>query len=254
MGQSSIASMTPTPHRRLAPAPSSRASRVFVTLVTIAAVALFVVAGNWQRDRMHAKEAERAQLDRAAALPALPLPHVDDWAGWRHRSVVATGTWRPAAQLLVDNRVHAGRAGFDVVTPLALDDGRIVLVDRGWIAAGAGATRVPDVAAPSGRAVVRGRIALPPARYVELDGSGVAGNVWQNLDPRRIAAATGLALVPIVLEQEAAAAADGLVRQWPAPDAGVDTHRIYMWQWYAFALLAAVLWLGFALRRWRRPS
>jgi len=44
------------------------------------------------------------------------------------------------------------------------------------------------------------------------------------------------------------------VRQWPAPDAGVDTHRIYMWQWYAFALLAAVLWLGFALRRWRRPS
>jgi len=101
---------------------------------------------------------------------------------------------------------------------------------------------------------VQGRIALPPARYVELDGSGVAGNVWQNLDPRRIAAATGLALVPIVLEQEAAAAADGLVRQWPAPDAGVDTHRIYMWQWYAFALLAAVLWLGFALRRWRRPS
>jgi surfeit locus 1 family protein len=38
---------------------------------------------------------------------------------------------------------------------------------------------------------------------------------------------------------------DGLLRDWPAPDFGVATHRIYMVQWYAFALLAAGLWLWF---------
>ena len=43
--------------------------------------------------------------------------------------------------------------------------------------------------------------------------------------------------------------ADGLARAWPAPDAGVDTHRVYMMQWYAFAALAGGLWIGFAVRR-----
>ena len=233
---------------------SSRGAHVVVALATILAIALFVAAGNWQRDRMRAKEAERSQADRAAALPPVPLPRTDEWQSWRHRRVVVSGNWRGGAQLLVDNRVHAGRAGFAVVTPLALDDGRVVLVDRGWIAAGAGSTRVPHVAVPSGRAIVHGRVALPPARYVELQSAGPAGNVWQNLDPRRIAATTGIAVLPIVVEQDPAAPADGLVRHWPAPDAGADTHRIYMWQWYTFAALAAAAWIGFALRRWRRTA
>ena len=30
---------------------------------------------------------------------------------------------------------------------------------------------------------------------------------------------------------------------------GVDTHRVYMMQWYAFAALAAGLWIGFEVRR-----
>ena len=237
----------------MAAIPDTRVVRALVAAATVAAVALFVAAGTWQRDRMLAKEADRAALDAAAALAPVPLPRTDDWAAWRYRRVTATGEWRGAAQVLVDNKVQAGRAGFHVLTPLALDDRRVVLVDRGWIAAGAGATRVPDVAAPQGRVTVAGRIAAQRSRYVELDAGAPAGNVWQNLDPARIGAATGLALLPAVIEQDdASAPADGLVRRWPPPDAGVDTHRVYMMQWYAFAALAAGLWIGFAVRRrWR---
>jgi cytochrome oxidase assembly protein ShyY1 len=47
---------------------------------------------------------------------------------------------------------------------------------------------------------------------------------------------------------------DGLVRAWPAPDFGIDTHRIYMVQWYAFALLATLLWLWFHRPRAARHS
>ena len=46
------------------------------------------------------------------------------------------------------------------------------------------------------------------------------------------------------------APADGLVRAWPAPDTGIDTHRIYMVQWYSFAVLAVGLWAWF---HWHRP-
>jgi len=229
---------------------ASPARRAVVAIVTAAAIALFVSAGNWQRDRMHAKEAARAELDAAAGLSAVPLPRVDDWSQWRYRRVTLSGEWRGDAQVLIDNKVQGGRAGFHVVTPLALDDGRVVLVDRGWIAAATGASRVPDVSAPSGAATVTGRIALPSTRYVELGEGASAGRVWQNLDPARLAAASGLPLMPVVIEQDAAGApADGLARAWPAPDTGVDTHRVYMMQWYAFAALAGGLWIGFAVRR-----
>ena len=235
---------------------NARAARVVVTLATVAAIALFVTAGNWQRARMNAKDAEHAAQAAAALQPPSPLPRAEDWSAWRYRRVVVNGTWRPGAQLLVDNRIVDGRAGFGVVTPLLLDDGRTVLVDRGWAAAGAGDTRVPAVGAPSGRAIVSGRVVVPPARYLELEKAGPAGNVWQNLDPRRIAATTGIALLPIVVEQSPGGRDDGFVRKWADPGAGATSHRIYMWQWYAFAALAAGLWLYFTLRRpaARRPA
>ena len=115
--------------------------RVLPTIVTLAAVALFVAAGNWQRGRMHAKEALGAQLAAAQAAPVAPLPGgTVDWAAWRFRAVEARGTFDAPRQFLLDNRVHRGRVGYHVVTPLRLDDGRVVLIDRGWVAAGA--TRV----------------------------------------------------------------------------------------------------------------
>lgn len=238
------------------PAASSRErlARILVNAGTVAAIGLFVLAGNWQRDRMHAKETERAALDAAAAHPPVPLPATDDWRAWRYRRVVAEGRWRGAHQLMIDNRIQDGRAGFHVVTPLDLDDGRTVLVDRGWIAAGAGATRVPTVGAPSGHARVAGRIVLPPARYVEWRDDAGAGGVRQNLDPARIGAAAGVQLLPIVIEADGGAANDGLVRRWPAPDLGIAMHRSYMLQWYAFAALAAALWIVFTWRRARRGS
>jgi len=62
-------------------------------------------------------------------------------------------------------------------------------------------------------------------------------------------------VLPAVLEgTEAPTADDGLVRAWPAPDFGTDTHRIYMMQWYAFALLAGLLWVWFHRPRAARAS
>lgn len=229
--------------------PTPAATRIAIALVALAAIALFVSAGQWQRARLLDKEAQGVALAEAAGRAPVALPRVDDWSAWRFRPVTLDGEWLGRHQLLVDNRVHAGRAGFQVVTPFALDDGRRVLVDRGWIAAGAGAKRVPDVDAPQGRSTLAGRVAVPTSRYLELSTAEPQGAVWQNLDPARIATATGLALLPIVVEQTASAPLpDGLVRERVAPDSGARTHRIYMMQWYAFAALTAVLWIGFTAR------
>jgi surfeit locus 1 family protein len=100
---------------------------------------------------------------------------------------------------------------------------------------------------------VRGRIELP-GRYVELARTSAQGVLWQNLDPARFAAATGLAVLPIVVLQDRDdAPGDGLARDWPAPDEGASRNFSYMLQWIAFALLALGLWAWFGPpRRWLR--
>jgi surfeit locus 1 family protein len=242
-----------------APAPQRRFRPAFVpTLAAVVAIAVFVAAGNWQRGRMNQKLALRAQVEAAETLPPAAFPRTDDWPAWRYRAVVATGTFDAARQILLDNKVHGGRAGYEVVTPLVLSDGRFVLVNRGWVAGGATRADLPSVPPPAGIVTVPARVNVPPAGYLELAHEPAAGPVWQNLDLARYARATGIALAPVVLEQTAPVAGegapvrdDGLARDWPAPDLGVDKHRIYMMQWYAFAATAAGLWLYYTLRRRR---
>jgi surfeit locus 1 family protein len=234
-----------------APAPRRRLRFALVpTLAAIAGVALFVVAGNWQRDRMEQKLALRAQFDAAMAAPPVALPDLRDWTLWRYRQVVVTGIYDASHQILLDNKVHDGHVGYQVVTPLALADGRAVLVNRGWVASGATRVELPKVVPPAGIVSVHGRINIPAAGYVELKHEAPAGPVWQNLDPQRFAQVTGIAVPPIVVEQLAPNdRADNLVRDWPAPDVGAERNRIYMFQWYTFAAMAAGLWLFFTLRR-----
>ena len=226
--------------------------RVLPTLATIAGVVLFVAAGHWQQGRMHDKEAQRAQQDAAAQSPPLGFaetPTQSDWASLRYRRVFAAGTFDAKRQILIDNKVHDGRVGYDVVTPLTLADGRTVLVDRGWIAQGASRGALPAAPPPEGVTSISGRIALPASGYLELERESGSGPVWQNLDPARFAAASGIAVLPMVIEQIAPTGPDSLVRDWPASESGVEKHRIYMMQWYAFAGLAVALWLYFHHRR-----
>ncbi|MGC1818571.1 MAG: SURF1 family protein [Casimicrobiaceae bacterium] len=224
------------------------------TLATIAAVVLFVAAGNWQHRRMLQKEALRAQIEAAAVAAPVPLPSdVADWRDWRFRHVVLTGTFDAAHQILVDNQVRAGRAGYDVVTPMKIVDGRMVLVDRGWIDMGPTREVLPDPAPPPGVVSLRGRIDIPPKHYFELgDGDVPEGPLWEHLDPQRFGAATELPVLPIVVEEIEGPGGEGLAREWPRPDFGIEMHQGYMLQWYTFAAMAAGLWFWFALRPWLR--
>ena len=111
--------------------------------------------------------------------------------------------------------------------------------------AGARRSELPAAPPPGGLVTVEGRVNIPP-RYLELhadSGDRAAGPVRQNLDIARIAEASGLPLLPFIVEQTEGQG-DGLVRDWPAPDFGIEQHRSYMLQWYAFALLGCGLWLG----------
>jgi surfeit locus 1 family protein len=223
----------------------------------IAFVALTVALGNWQRHRAAEKEALAAEFAAAAAQPPIELNGAEgDAVPLLYRAVRASGEYDAPHQVLIDNKVHAGRPGFEVVAPLCFaSNKRCVLVDRGWIPQRASRSDLPDAPAPAGANTVYGRAVEPPRRYLELRDEPPAGPLWQNLDIARIGAVTRLDLLPVVIEQsDPVVPADGLVRDRPPPDFNMERHLSYMLQWYSLAALAVVLWLTLNWRKRKDAS
>lgn len=212
------------------------------TLAAAVVVATTILLGNWQARRAElrgslqtqaAVEAQQAPLPVRAAASITPE--------LRYRPAVAAGEYLAERQVWLDNRTHKGAAGYYVLTPLRLDDGSHVLVNRGWIAA-TPRHSAPSAVPPAGRVTVTGRLNQAPPSFLELQHAAPTGPVLQNLDLAEFARVSGLALAPLILEQTEEAP-DGLVRDWPAPDSGREKNVSYMWQWYSFAALTALLWL-----------
>ena len=232
-----------------------KGNRTVVLLAAVVGVAVTARLGVWQLDRAAQKNTLQATLDQRRALP--PLPAADlastaaDAADQHHRAVVLQGRWSAAHSVYLDNRQMNGRPGFYVVTPLVLDDGSAVVVQRGWLPRDqAERTRITPPATPGGPVRVAGRIAPPPGRLYEFDGAA-SGPIRQNLDLAAFGQEVGLALRPlsVVQEDDPLTPADGLLRQWPRPAAGVDKHHGYAFQWFALATLIFGLYVWFQLLR-----
>ncbi len=225
---------------------------------TLAALLFFVLTlslGNWQSGRADTKRALQARYD--VAVREAPI-HVGsallDRDSVLFRKLEVEGVFDDAHTILLDNRVMNGVAGYHVLTPLRIEGGTLaLLVNRGWVATGRSREQVPVPPTPAGRVRLEGMAVDPHTRYVELAPTTPHGRVWQNLDFERYAAASGLNLQPVLLLQTSNLP-DGLQRNWPRPDAGVDTHVSYAFQWYSLAATLAVLWLIMNVRRWRDDS
>jgi len=185
-----------------------------------------VALGNWQTGRA----AEKRAL--AATVVKLTL----------------RGEFMPKYTVLLDNKVYRGRPGYQVVQPLRLAGGRHVLVNRGWTPAGASREQLPEVRTPAGEVALSGVRLEHFARAYAPAAENPQGKVWQNVGVAPFATWSGLALEPWVLEQHSALD-DGLVRDWPPPDLGVEMHEMYALQWYSLAGLSAVLLLVLNLKR-----
>ncbi|MFE5817449.1 SURF1 family protein [Streptomyces sp. NPDC056479] len=149
---------------------------VILTLVTLLLIPTMIRLGFWQMHRYEERSA-RNQLV-ADALEAKPLP-VEKLtsAGHtvttkeRYRTVTAEGHFETDREVVVRRRVNADEeVGFHVLTPLVLTDGKVLLVNRGWIPAdGPSQTAFPKIPAPpSGRVTVTGR--LMPDETTEASG------------------------------------------------------------------------------------
>jgi surfeit locus 1 family protein len=230
---------------------------VVLTVATLLMVALTFSLGQWQVRRAAQKEELQVAIDAQKRLPVLDaraLLATENIANVMHREAMLQGTWQAVHTVYLDNRPMDGKSGFWVVTPLLLAGSQqAVLVQRGWVPRDfTDRTRLPQVSTPEGVVSVSGRMAPPPSKLYEFEGAA-SGRIRQNLDLSAFSAETGLALLPVSLLQTGTAS-EGLLRNWAAPNTGVDKHHGYAFQWFALCALLVGLYVWFQLILPRRRS
>ncbi len=210
--------------------------------------------GHWQYGRHEFKVERNALLDahyRADPVPAgevlsgRPVNRAaDDWT-----KVTATGTYA-GDQLLVRNRPNNGVFGYEVLAPLLLADGNVVVVDRGWVQnSDRGAAVVPDVPpAPQGQVTVVGWVRplentdhkkLPSGQVASISRPDVEA-AWNNhvFD----------GYVVLASEQLPDGTAPARPTPLADPDRSLGPHQAYAFQWWLSMPVGLLLiWLG--LRR-----
>jgi len=230
-----------------------RLRAVLAVALGVAVTMLALALGDWQTRRGDAKEELQARWNAAeAAVPVAIKDRDQVQAATRSLPLRVTlrGEFLPASTVFVDNRALDGIAGFQVVTPLRLESGLTVLVNRGWHARdGRDPARLPDLVTPTGKVEVEGLAIERLPRLIELARTELPAlpGIWPNLDYESFERGAGLDVVRLVVLQTNEDG-DGLRRSWPRPAAGVEKHRGYALQWYGLATLCAGLTLYFGGR------
>jgi surfeit locus 1 family protein len=228
-------------------------------VLLFALVLVFIALGCWQLQRAQYKQALQRQYDSRAAGASVALGQkVLEADNIRFRRVAVRGEYDPSYQILIDNRVHRGQAGYHVVTPLRIENGDTrVLVNRGWVPMGPSREHLPAVDPPAGMQEISG-VAVVPAQDVFKLGDEEPRRrgwqpVWQHLDMARYAASVPFMTQPIVILLDSAHPT-GYIREWPRLDAGIAVHHGYAFQWFALAVMTMVILVVMARRKWWRKS
>ncbi len=222
----------------------------FHLLVVVGIVAM-VNFGFWQLRRLDQKQTFNARVEQRYDMPAAPIDqllvtgaNVDD-VEWRPVSV--SGTYEPAGTIQIVNRSQFGQAGENIVTPMRLSDGRVLLVNRGFLP-----LDVTPPPPPTGIVSVTGRLRLSQVRTFAQLGDPDDGvlDVAQRVDIERLARQIDGDVLPMYVDvyESSPAETEPVPQPVIAPELTEGNHLSYAVQWFIFSAAVAVGWT-LAVRR-----
>jgi surfeit locus 1 family protein len=229
------------------------------SLAVLAGMALLIGLGVWQLHRKVWKEnliaAMTARLDQAPQ----PLPPPAQWTALAQdrdefRRVRFDAAFAPGEEALVYAPGSALRTdvkgpGYFVFAPAKLSDGRVVVVDRGFVPID---RKDAPRAAPEGVVPVVGVLRWPETRGMFTPADDVAGNVWFLRDPAAMAAArTWGEVAPFYVDQESPAPPGGLPRPGRLVVNLPDNHLQYAITWFGLAAGLAGVYAFWLFGRFR---
>ncbi|MFG6461425.1 SURF1 family protein [Roseateles sp. DXS20W] len=233
----------------------ARAARtVLIVAMALSSLGFLTLAG-WQVQRLSWKQDLIARVGlRLQAAPVAP-PAQDAQVGKddEYRRLRLQGRFEPR-EALVQATTDLG-GGYWVIAPLRLDDGRIVLVNRGFVPP---ERRAPEAhAAPDGPVELTGLLRLTETGGGPLRKNEPAEGRWYSRDVAGLAAQLGVAdrAAPYFVDE---AADPAQPQRWPRPGLTVvrfaNNHAVYAATWLALAAMAAAAVFYLVREERRRAS
>ncbi len=223
---------------------------IVLHLVVAMLVVVMVNLAFWQIDRLHQRQDFNAVLESRIPAPVAPLedvlanyPSPADAEWYR---VIATGTYLQGESISVVNVTQDGQAGHDAVTPLLLDSGQVLLVNRGFVPL---SIDLPD--APLGRISIEGRLRVSAIRRTGAVSDPSTGELLEvhRIDIDRLAPQLSFPPVPMYVDLLDSQPPDSdLLSRVSDPVFTNGTHLSYAVQWFLFSVCALVGW-SIAVRR-----
>lgn len=214
-------------------------------------VPLFCALGNWQLGRADEKRVIAERWEQQRRQPPVPLAEVPlDPETLAYRPVLLEGEFLQGRDFLLDNRIQEGRYGVEVISPLRLNSGGLVLVNRGWLAGDPYRQSLPTVEAIEGPQRLRGYVYVPPGESFTL-GDIAADAGWprlvQAIDPTVMSGMLGEPGWPYTVRLAVDSPA-ALMADWPLVNVQPEKHEAYAAQWFSMAVVLTL----FAL--WRNTN
>lgn len=218
--------------------------------LVLCAVVVFINLGFWQLDRLQWKTDLIQKIDAEKNVDAttVPLASLIDNADNNMRRGYLNGTWVDAGSARVGPKAANDQWGYWVITPFKLDDGAIILVNRGWV----DDKRIAGLP-PKGAVQIMGTL-----RASDGKGKQIAGDarLFHVLDVQEIARSLGqdnVAKLAFFMDGSVPAD-DPALQAAPITAQMRNAHRQYAIFWFSAAGLLIALCVIFSLRGKRSAS
>jgi surfeit locus 1 family protein len=224
---------------------------VVATVCTLLALTLLLALGTWQVQRLQWKTDILARAHARFDGPAIPLQQaVVDPAASDFAPVAVQGRYRHDLAFAMGTYGVGGLVGARLVTPLETGDGRLLLVERGWLPQD---RLPPNAPADLGTGGEVSLIGHARDRSGEQAGPFTPDNQpdrrrWFWYDLPALEAALGAPVLPLVLtldEPDATGALQPMPLQIDLP----NNHLGYAITWYGLAVALLAVYFAFGLRR-----
>ena len=227
------------------------------TVCAIPALAILILLGNWQMDRLTWKEGLLSQIEQGLSAEPAPLPAQTDWATLddetlRYTTASVTGTFDHTKEAHIYIASIEGEPGYHVITPLHLTSGGWVLVDRGFVPISRKAPQTRPTGQVAGEVMIEGILVVPEEANSFTPEPDLAKNIWYHRPVDRLAAQAGVSPVfPLLLDAGDMPNPGGLPVGGQTRLELKNPHLGYAMTWYGLAATLVGVWLAFHIARRR---
>ncbi|MCC9620726.1 SURF1 family protein [Thalassospira sp. MA62] len=216
------------------------------------ALIILLGLGTWQVDRLFWKENLISQRQAHATLPPIEVPKDSDPdSELAFHAAYAEGHYLHDEEMYLMARTRRGNVGFHLITPLEQEDGRVILIDRGWVPT---ENRDPETRPESlveGNVRVTGVLRLPAQKHWAQPENDALANQWFYMDVDHMAEDAGADLASrYYLERDDTPVPGGLPMGGQAKVDLPNNHLQYAITWYSLALALVVIFVLYH----RRPE